>query len=101
MAVLTLNVTGSQTPTITDSTDRSAFASESAESSCFSVDCDYAGGNIIVDRLEGDHVYVHQDLRDMIGNWFYWNFRVKICSRPLSNYSLHQYERHRRAWTGC
>jgi hypothetical protein len=77
MAVLTLHVAWSQTPTTTNSTDRSAFASESAESSWFTVDCDYAGGNIIVDRLEGDHVYVHQDLRDTSGNWFYWNFRVK------------------------
>ncbi len=40
------------------------------------VDCDYPGGNIIVDRIEGDTLDVRQDLRDTEGHWFYWNFRV-------------------------
>ena len=51
------------------------FAAEK-EASRIQVDCDYPGGNIVVDRIEGDHVYVRQDLRDTNGNWFYWNFRV-------------------------
>jgi len=41
------------------------------------VDSDYPGGNIVVDRIEGDDIYVHQDLRDTRGDWFYWNFRVR------------------------
>ena len=44
------------------------------------VDADYPGGNIVVDRFEGDEVYLRQDLRDTNGSWFYWNFRVRGAS---------------------
>lgn len=41
------------------------------------IDADFPGGNIIVDRLAGNDVYLHQDLRDTAGDWFYWYFRVR------------------------
>jgi hypothetical protein len=41
------------------------------------IDAQYPGGNILVDRIEGDQVYLRQDLRDTNGWWFYWNFRVR------------------------
>jgi hypothetical protein len=41
------------------------------------VDAKFPGGNIIVDKMDGDNVHLHQDLRDTAGNWFYWCFRVK------------------------
>jgi hypothetical protein len=41
------------------------------------VDANFPGGNIIVDRIQDDSVYVHQDLRDTKGDWFYWYFRVR------------------------
>ena len=41
------------------------------------IDANYPGGNIIVDRIEGDQVSLRQDLRDTKGWWFYWNFRVR------------------------
>ncbi len=41
------------------------------------VDADYPGGNIAVERREGDAIYLHQELRDTQGWWFYWNFRVR------------------------
>jgi hypothetical protein len=41
------------------------------------VDCDLPGGNIVVDKIDGDTVSVHQDLRDTQGDWFYWQFRVR------------------------
>jgi hypothetical protein len=41
------------------------------------VDADFPGGNIILDSVKGDDVYVHQDLRDTAGDWFYWSFRVR------------------------
>ena len=41
------------------------------------VDCDFPGGNIILDRVEGDNVYLRQDPRDTPGFWFYWYFRVR------------------------
>lgn len=53
------------------------LGADSPTSAAIEVDCDYPGGNIIVDRIEGDQIYVRQDLRDTRGDWFYWNFRVK------------------------
>ncbi len=41
------------------------------------VDTAIPGGNIVVDKIEGDVVSVHQDLRDTAGDWFYWMFRVR------------------------
>ncbi len=41
------------------------------------IDADYPGGNIVLERIEDDTVYLHQDLRDTVGWWFYWNFRVR------------------------
>lgn len=41
------------------------------------IDADFPGGNIVLDKIKGDDVYVHQDLRDTNGDWFYWYFRVQ------------------------
>lgn len=41
------------------------------------IDCDFPGGNILLDRIDGDVVHVHQDLRDTSDHWFYWYFRVQ------------------------
>jgi len=41
------------------------------------IDADFPGGNIVLERIDGDVVYVHQDLRDTEGHWFYWAFRVR------------------------
>ncbi len=47
------------------------------------IDADFPGGNIIVDRIggvdavDGDTVLLHQDLRDTDIDWFYWCFRVR------------------------
>ncbi len=40
------------------------------------IDADFPGGNIIVERMEGDDVFVRQDLRDTSEWWFWWAFRV-------------------------
>jgi hypothetical protein len=40
-------------------------------------DCDFPGGNFILDKAEGDDVSFHQDLRETDGDWFYWYFRVR------------------------
>ena len=37
----------------------------------------HPGGNIVVESIDGDTVTLHQDLRDTVGWWFYWNFRVR------------------------
>ncbi len=47
-----------------------------AEAGRISIDAGYPGGNIVVERTEGDAIYIKPDLRDTEGWWFYWNFRV-------------------------
>ncbi len=41
------------------------------------IDCAFPGGNIILERIEGDTIYLRPDLRDTTGHWFYWNFRIQ------------------------
>ncbi len=43
------------------------------------VDGSFPGGNILINRLETNQVYLRQDLRDTIPgvNWFYWHFRAR------------------------
>lgn len=41
------------------------------------IDCDFPGGNIVLEKIEGDTVFLHQDLRDTTTDWFYWYFRVR------------------------
>jgi len=41
------------------------------------IDAAFPGGNIIVERMEGDTVFLQQDLRETRGQWFYWCFRVR------------------------
>jgi hypothetical protein len=48
-----------------------------AEAEKLQVDAGFPGGNIILDKVEGDNVHLHQDLRDTAGDWFYWSFRVR------------------------
>jgi len=42
----------------------------------FKIDAEFPGGNIKIDRVEGNAVFLRQDLRDTNRDWFYWNFRV-------------------------
>ena len=46
-------------------------------SSTIQVDAEFPSGNILVDKIAGDTVFVRQDLRDTAGWWFYWCFRVR------------------------
>ena len=41
------------------------------------VDDNLPAGNIIVEKMSGDTVYVKPDLRDTEGEWFYWAMRVR------------------------
>jgi len=41
------------------------------------VDCDFPGGNVVVEGIEGDVVRLRPDLRDTAGWWFYWYYRVR------------------------
>lgn len=41
------------------------------------IDTDFDGGNVIIEKIDGDHVYSKPDYRDSTGPWFYWYFAVK------------------------
>lgn len=41
------------------------------------VSANFPGGNVIVERIAGDHITVRQDLRDTEEDWFYWYFAVQ------------------------
>lgn len=51
------------------------FAGLSA--SALTVDADLPAGNIVFEKIDGDTVFVHQDLRDTTTPWFYWAMRVR------------------------
>ncbi len=53
------------------------FGEEASAGSDLIIDADFPGGNILVERIDGDTVYLAQDLRDTEGWWFYWYFRVR------------------------
>ena len=52
------------------------------------IDCEFPGGNIVVDAIEGDTVSLHQDLRDTRGDWFYWYFRVRGAAGRTLNFKF-------------
>lgn len=57
------------------------FRVEAAHSSSgFAIDDEFPGGNIVVTSIDGNSVYLHQDLNDTQRNWFYWYFRVRGAS---------------------
>lgn len=41
------------------------------------VDADFPGGNIIVERIDGDTLHLKQDMRDSENWWFHWAFRLR------------------------
>ena len=41
------------------------------------VDAEFPGGNIILERIDGDTVHLKQDMRDSEGWWFHWAFRLR------------------------
>jgi hypothetical protein len=42
-----------------------------------SIDADFPGGNIVVDSIKDDTVFLRPDQRDSSDWWFYWYFRVR------------------------
>jgi hypothetical protein len=52
------------------------LAAMAATAGGVAIDADFPGGNVILDRIDPRDVFLHQDLRDTSGTWFYWHFRV-------------------------
>ena len=44
------------------------------------VDTGFPGGNALIEVVAEDQIEVRPDLRDTIGTWFYWYFRVRGCA---------------------
>src|SRR5579872_5448325 len=40
------------------------------------VDAGFPGGNAVVEKIDGDTIWLRQDERDTPAFWFYWSFRV-------------------------
>ena len=49
----------------------------------FSIDTNFAGGNIFVENISGDTLFVRPDLRDTEGEWFYWYFKIRGAENRL------------------
>jgi hypothetical protein len=47
-----------------------------AQPAPFKIDAGFPGGNIKIDKIEGDVVHLSPDLRTTTTPWFYWYFRV-------------------------
>ena len=43
------------------------------------IDKNLPAGNIVFERMVGDTIYVHQELRGSKKAWFYWAFRAQGC----------------------
>ncbi len=65
-----------------------AVAQGPATQSAVRVDADFVGGNIIVDRINGDEVFLRPDRRDTPRWWFYWYFRVQGASGRALTFSF-------------
>lgn len=59
-----------------NSSARSDIRMVSTTNCSMRIDAEFPGGNIKIDRIEGDRVYLRPDLRDTPRWWFYWYFRV-------------------------
>ena len=51
----------------------------SCDSNKIIIDKELPAGNIVFERMVGDTIYVHQELRGSKKAWFYWAFRAKGC----------------------
>ncbi|MCX7007525.1 MAG: M14 family zinc carboxypeptidase [Kiritimatiellaeota bacterium] len=55
-----------------------------------SVDADLPAGNILVEDITTDDVYLRPSLRDTAGDWFYWHFRVSyVAQQKLTFHFTH------------
>src|SRR5699024_8061325 len=41
------------------------------------VDTEFPGGNAVIERVDADRIELRPDIRDTIGDWFYWCVRVR------------------------
>jgi hypothetical protein len=56
------------------------------------VDSQFPGGNGVVQRIEGDDVYLYPDLRDTNGAWFYWCVRANGAAGRTLTFHFTRYD---------
>ena len=61
-----------------------------AQTETIKIDSDFPGGNIKVNNVSEDTVYLVPDLRDTKGEWFYWYFRVKKAQNRTIYFQFEQ-----------
>ena len=49
---------------------------------------DFLGGNVTVTQEEGSHIYLSNQLRDTVGDWFYWAFCVEGAAGKTLTFHL-------------
>ena len=49
---------------------------------------DYPGGNISIEKMQNDTIWLQPDLRDTEGFWFYWNFAVNGAKGKTLTFKL-------------
>jgi hypothetical protein len=50
------------------------------------IDSHFPGGNIDIDKITEDTVWLKPDYRDSEGFWFYWNFKVRQAQHKTLNF---------------
>lgn len=65
-----------------------AVAATTAIAAEVQVSADFPGGNAILERIEGDAVYLHNDNRGQASPWFYWCFEVRGAAGRVLTFRL-------------
>lgn len=58
---------------------------------------EFIGGNIEVEKIEDNHVYLKNQLRDITGTWFYWAFCIEGAEGKTLTF---HFEEHRLGYLG-
>jgi hypothetical protein len=49
------------------------------------IDSNFPGGNIVVEKIDANNIFLHQELRDTPRAWFYWCFRLSGAANGRLN----------------
>lgn len=58
-------------------TEKAILPKTVATNETFIIDTDFPGGNIILDKIENNTIFLRPDQQDSSTWWFYWYFRVR------------------------
>ena len=52
------------------------------------IDSDFPGGNVVIEQIDGLSATLRPDLRDTVGEWFYWSIRVREAAGETVNFTF-------------